>query len=84
MYDISSRIDDPISNIPLKVQIQRYRCLKLDILGFMFRNWLIKNEFCQAITLELIPLTNYIKFQVGLRFHLAIFPLKSKFKDTDV
>ena len=44
----------------------------------------MKNEFCQAITLELIPLTNYIKFQVGLMLRLAIFPLKSKYKDTDV
>ena len=26
----------------------------------------------------------YIKFQVGLTLHLAIFPLKSKYKDTDV
>ena len=142
IYNISSWIDAPFSNIPLKVQIQRYRCLKLDIFRFIFRrlileecilpsfnvwphiprkytifqvwltiqlaiflskykykdtdvwnltywvlcfgNRLMKNVFCRAITLELIPLTNYIKFQVGLTLRLAIFPLKSKYKDTDV
>ena len=49
----SSWIDDPITNIHLKVQIQRYRCLKLDILGFMFRQsaykeWVLPSHYVGA------------------------------------
>ena len=84
IYIISSWIDDPISNIPLKVQIQRYRCLKLDILGFMFRQsaheeWILSSHYVGAHTVK-----NYIKFQIGPTLQVAIFPLKSKYKDTDV
>ena len=38
IYKIPSWTDAPFTNIPIKVQIQRYRCLKLDISSFMF--WL--------------------------------------------
>ena len=48
-----------------------------------FGNRLMKNEFCQAITVGAHTVKNYIKFQVGLTLYLAIFPLKSKYKDTD-
>ena len=44
----------------------------------------MKNEFCQAITMGAHTVKNYIKSQVGLTIQLAIFPLKSKYKDTDV
>ena len=37
IYKIPKWTDAPFSNIHIKVQIQRYRCLKLDIFGFMFR-----------------------------------------------
>ena len=75
IYYISSWIGDPTSNIPLKVQIQRYRCFKLDILGFMFwqsahEEYVLSSHYIGAHTVK-----NYIKFQVGLTMHLAIFPL---------
>ena len=84
LYKIQSWTNTPFSNIPIKVQIQRYRCLKLDILGFMFRQsaheeWVLPSHYVGAHTVK-----NYIKFQVGLTLQLAIFPLKSKYKDTDV
>ena len=84
MYDISSWIDDPISNIPLKVQIQRYRCLKLDIFRFIFRQWVLEECILPSHYVGAHTVKNYIKFQVGLTLQLAIFPLKSKYKDTDV
>ena len=37
LYKIPSWTDAPFSNIPIKVQIQRYRCLKLNILSFIYR-----------------------------------------------
>ena len=142
IYKIPSWTDAPFSNIPIQVQIQRHRRLKLDICGFMFwqsaleervlpslnvwphslrkytifqvglmiqlaiflskykykdtdvknltylvlcfGNRLMTNEFCQVITLELIPKDIYMKIQVGLTLQLAIFPFKFKYKDTNV
>ena len=41
--------------------------------------WVLPSHYVGAHTVK-----NYIKFQVGLTLQLAIFPLKSKYKDTDV
>ena len=41
--------------------------------------WVLPSHYVGAHTVK-----NYIKFQVGLTLHLAIFPFKSKYKDTDV
>ena len=84
LYKIPSWTDAPLSNIPIKVQIQRYRCLKLNILSFIYRQsaheeWVLPSHYVGAHTVK-----NYIKIQVGLTLQLAIFPLKSKYKDTDV
>ena len=67
-----------------KVKIQRHRCLKLDILGFMFRQsaheeWVLPSYYVGAHAVK-----KYIKFQVELTLYLAIFRLKSKYKDTNV
>ena len=84
LYKIPSWTNDAFSNIPIIVQIQRYRCLKLDILGFMFRQsaheeCVLPSHYVGAHTVK-----NYIKFQVGLTLQLAIFSLKSKYKNKDV
>ena len=84
IYNISSWTDAPFSNIPLKVQIQRYRCLKLDTFRFIFRQWVL--EECILPSLNVwphIPRKCTI-FQVGLTLHLVIFLSKYKYKDTDV
>ena len=84
IYNILSWIDDPISNIPLKVQIQGYRCLKLDMFRFIFRQWVL--EECILPSLYVWPRIprKYTIFQVGLTLHLVIFLSKYKYKDTDV
>ena len=83
IYNISSWIDAPFSNILLKVQIQRYRCLKLDMFRFIFRQWVL--EECILPSLKVWPHIprKYTIFQVGLTLHLVIFLSKYKYKDTD-
>ena len=84
IYNISSWIDDPISNIPLKIPIQRYRCLKLDILGLMFRKSALEEWVLPSLNVWPHILRKYTIFQVGLTIQLAIFLLKYKYKGTDV
>ena len=78
LYKIPSWTGASFSNIPIKVQIHRYRCLKLDILGFMFRQ--SANEEWVLPSLNVWPhsLRNYTIFQVWLAIHLAIFLSKYK------
>ena len=80
----SNWTDAPFSTIPIKLQIQRYRCSKLDICGFMF--WQSAHEEWVLPSLNVWPhsLWKYTIFQVGLTIQLAIFLSKYKYKDTDV
>ena len=64
LYKIPSWTAAPISNIPIKVQIQRYRCSKLDILFLCFGNRLLKNEFCQFLMFDLIVYENIQYFKL--------------------
>ena len=84
LYKIPSWTDYPISNIPIKVQIQRYRCLKLDIFGFMFRRSALEEWVLPSFNVWPHSLRKYTIFEVGLTIQLAIFFSKYKYKDTDV
>ena len=84
LYKIQSWTNTPISNIPIKVQIQRYRCLKLDILDFMFRQSALEEWVLPSFNVWPHSLRKYTIFQVGLTIQLAIFFSKYKYKDTDV
>ena len=84
LYKIPSWTDAPISNIPIKVQIQRYRCSKLDILFFMFRQSALEEWVLPILNVWPHSLWKYTIFQVGLTILLAIFLSEYKYKDTDV
>ena len=84
LYKIPSWTNTPISNIPIKVQIQRYRCLKLDILDFMFRQSALEEWVLPSFNVWPHSLRKYTIFEVGLTIQLAIFFSKYKYKDTDV
>ena len=84
IYNISSWIDAPFGNIPLKVQIQRYRCLKLDIFRFIFRQWVLEECILPSFNVWPHIPRKYTIFQVGLTIQLAIFLSKYKYKDTGV
>ena len=84
LYKIPSWTDAPFSYIPIKVQIQRYRCLKLDILFFMFRQSALEEWVLPILNVWPHSLRKYTIFQVGLTIQLAIFLSKYQYKDTDV
>ena len=64
IYKIQSWTNAPFSNISIKVQIQRYRCLKLDILFFMFRQSALEEVFCQVLMFDLIVYDNILYFKL--------------------
>ena len=84
VYKIPSWTDAPFSNIPIKVQIQRYRCLKLDIFGYIFRQSAHEEWVLPSLNVWPHGLRKYTIFQVWLTIQLAIFLSKYKCKDTDV
>ena len=84
LYKIPSWTDAPFTNFPIKVKIQRYRCLKLDILGFIFRQSALEEWVLPSLHVWPHSLGKFTLFQVGLTIQLAIFLSKYKYKNTDV
>ena len=64
VYKISSWADAPFSNIPNKVQLQKYSCLKIEMLSFIFRQSALEKEFCQVLMFDLIVCENILYFKL--------------------